>query len=362
MHLVQRKTLAGSKTAPHSSQWRMLVNLYRKVTGHTSMEPGSFAVQLDETKTVTQVLGCLVESKKEEPGHCVVDSASVVIHVVSRAKSSQMTLKLPSSTFVHYHYEDEDAVSFSVDLGHVVDCLQLLGTTTSDDRTATLSYTPSDAVLKLTLEEQGIFTTCDVAVLDLDPDVQSVLDVKAAFRATATVCKFIAPSPLFRDLFCDFDDNAALRVTVTPAKLIIANATGVGTKEVHAPRGLFHKFDVGNRHHSFTYRNSAFLRGMRALAYATDTYIQINADGMLHVQHILGLPRSSGALDADDLFLEYTCCSADVDDSLDDRDPDGGLDRRRSKSSSSSQKKKRSRSKKSKTHRSDPSSFASPEY
>ena len=266
----------------------------------------SFALQLDgrNQQMLHQMLGCLVDKKGIEQEACfVVDSeVGLCVHVVGRSKSYQSTLRLLTSCFVNVVVQGDEEVSFSVNVGKLLECLQLLGSS-YDEKTASLSFDPSDAALKSTLEDhQGVFTTCDLAVFEDQMDLDH--DITAAFRARPTICKLIAVSRLLRDLVADFDDGSAaskaIRLSVTERHLRLSTAGGLGTLEIDAPRALFTTFHRGKKTDiAFTYQKDIFLRGTKALSYATDTYIAINDMGMLQLRHIFN-----------GVHFEYTCAAA----------------------------------------------------
>ena len=108
--------------------------------------------------------------------HVVVDAANVEFHVMGRSKTTRARLTFPSGCFQAYEARDEhdnefvdgadqEALALSLDGGGLVDCLRILG-----DCDVSLSYAQRDEIVKLTLEEPGAFTACDLCALDAGDD------------------------------------------------------------------------------------------------------------------------------------------------------------------------------------------------
>ncbi|KAJ8600423.1 hypothetical protein CTAYLR_001474 [Chrysophaeum taylorii] len=272
----------------------------------------SFAARFDEQCPAVGLLGCLVDAKRsEQAAHWVIDEDGLRVHVVGKSKSSFSTLNFPKAALGKYVCRG-DLLTFSLDVASLVDCLQLFGTSPSEDRSITLTYEPSDAALKLMLEEQGVFTCCDVHVLDVVADLDSADDMRAAFSTSDEVSRVIADSATLRQVVAEFDDasgSSMIRVEISrgPPHFRLSAAGGIGAVEVDVPRAVFASFSAPPDPHVFSYHKDAFLRGMRALAYADQTSIAINERGMLKAQHMV--PGAG----ADHVHVEYVCCSADLD-------------------------------------------------
>jgi len=131
--------------------------------------------------------------------------------------------------------------------------------------------------------------------------------MRTAFRTSGIVAEIICNSKILKELVSDLDDSSAtlVRVVLSSNKLSFSVTTTNGTIEIEAPNNLFAKFKVSRTSRTFIYRKENFLRGMAALAYATDTYLIINDDGILKLQHIIA-PKANHA---DHVFLEYYCSS-----------------------------------------------------
>ena len=64
-----------------------------------------------------------------------------------------------------------DMINFTVNLNTLLSCLNLHGTSQSSDIiTATFYYSNEEEILKVTMEESGILSVCEINVLDMSDD------------------------------------------------------------------------------------------------------------------------------------------------------------------------------------------------
>ena len=62
-------------------------------------------------------------------------------------------------------------INFTVNLNTLLSCLNLHGTSQSSDIiTATFYYSNEEEILKVTMEESGILSVCEINVLDMSDD------------------------------------------------------------------------------------------------------------------------------------------------------------------------------------------------
>mmetsp|Transcript_13778 Transcript_13778/g.47968 ORF Transcript_13778/g.47968 Transcript_13778/m.47968 type:complete len:282 (+) Transcript_13778:259-1104(+) len=268
------------------------------------------------------------------------------MHVMGCGKTTHTTLQLPRSCFVAFEaYDEDDAelelggsgdvepLRFALDLRSLVDCLRLFGSDSQAERAVTMSFAPADAVFKLTLEDHGAFTACDLHVLDFDPAQElddAVAGVVNHFHAADCVAKVLVKSAVLRDIVQDFDEArggsgsgaagcVTVRVSAAAPWFSVSSAGPLGTCEVTVPRENFIKFDAPAPRgggDSFPFRRAAFLHGMKALQHADETFLRINEHGALLTQHMLAT-RAGG----DNIYIEHFCDSARVDEE-DEEDDD----------------------------------------
>ncbi|KAH8060482.1 exodeoxyribonuclease III [Aureococcus anophagefferens] len=238
-----------------------------------------FSARLDSAALVTSLIECLIEEKRSEVvAHIAIDAAGLELHVVGRSKSTHATLTLPVSCFAAFDCVDEtgapfvrggdqEPIAFSVDVRALVECLKLFGAAGADLEVS-LSYAPATEVFKLTLEEPGAFTSCDVHVLEDSNDLEGATDMAGAFRDAPTAAK--TPRRRRRS------------ATHRPPP------GSVGCVQIDVPRDAFVVFEAPEETRSWTYQTQAF-HGMKALRTRTDP----PSGSMLSLQWCPGTTREN---------------------------------------------------------------------
>ena len=167
----------------------------------------SFCARLDRADQMAALLDSLLTQNSDDAVHVVVDAANVEFHVLGRSKTTRARLNFPSGCFQAYEARDEhdnefidgadqEPLALSLDGGGLVDCLRILG-----DCDVSLSYAQRDEIVKLTLEEPGAFTACDLCALDAGDDEDLLQDdLRDAFAASSPACTLLAASAALRDV------------------------------------------------------------------------------------------------------------------------------------------------------------------
>ena len=175
----------------------------------------SICARLDRADQMATLVECLLMQNSDDAVHVVVDAANVEFHVMGRSKTTRARLTFPSGCFQAYEARDEhdnefvdgadqEALALSLDGGGLVDCLRILG-----DCDVSLSYAQRDEIVKLTLEEPGAFTACDLCALDAGDDEDLLQDdLRDAFAASSPACTLLAASAALRDVVQDLDESA----------------------------------------------------------------------------------------------------------------------------------------------------------
>lgn len=282
----------------------------------------SFCARLDRADQMAALLECLLMQNSDDAVHVVVDAANVEFHVLGRSKTTRARLNFPSGCFQAYEARDEhdnefvdgadqEALALSLDGGGLVDCLRILG-----DCDVSLSYAQRDEIVKLTLEEPGAFTACDLCALDAGDDEDLFQDdLRDAFAASSPACTLLAASAALRDVVQDLDESAVaaqyIRLSVGRQRARFSARGSTGTVEIDVPRDAFVLFEPPPRRTGWKYRTGAFLHAMRALPHARETCVRISPQGILGVQHLVD--SDSGE---DKIFLEHMVCA------LEEEEPD----------------------------------------
>jgi hypothetical protein len=125
--------------------------------------------------------------------------------VTGRTKSTQARVNLQSQLFESFTLSESDSVKFVVNLHLLLECLHLYGTGIATETvTSTFFHSARDATFKLTLEDSGVVTVCDINTLyDEMNDEDNLL---AQFRDSPEVCQIIVKSDLLREALQDLMD------------------------------------------------------------------------------------------------------------------------------------------------------------
>ena len=286
----------------------------------------SFCARLDRADQMAALLECLLmpQTAGDDAVHVVVDAANLAFHVLGRSKTTRARLTLPAGCFQAYSARDEhdvefvdgadqEPLAFSVDGGGLVDCLRILG-----DCDVSVSYAQRDEVVKLTLEEPGAFTACDLCAIDTQDDEDLFQDdLKDAFAASEPACTLLVMSAALRDVVQDLDESAVaaqyIRLSVGNKRARFAARGSTGTVEIDVPRDAFMVFEPPRRRTGWKYRTGAFLHAMKALSHARETCVRISPQGILGVQHLV--ESDSGD---EKIFLEHMVCALEEEVPLDD--------------------------------------------
>ena len=207
----------------------------------------SFCARLDRADQMATLVECLLMQNSDDAVHVVVDAANVEFHVLGRSKTTRARLTFPSGCFQAYEARDEhdnefvdgadqEALALSLDGGGLVDCLRILG-----DCDVSLSYAQRDEIVKLTLEEPGAFTACDLCALDAGDDEDLFQDdLRDAFAASSPACTLLAASAALRDVVQDLDESAVaaqyIRLSVGRQRARFSARGSTGTVEIDVPR------------------------------------------------------------------------------------------------------------------------------
>ena len=163
---------------------------------------------------------------------------------------------------------------FTVDLNLLLECLQVFGAASLANTMLTMSYEvrgggreggnllrlllllvaarltlpssfpppqPNQAVLRLTLEEQGVLTTCDIHALEEGEDALDLAALASAFRSSPEVLRAILKSEVLKEAISELSDlpgAGSVRVSVAPHEPHFHLAAGgvYGALEIFLPK------------------------------------------------------------------------------------------------------------------------------
>jgi hypothetical protein len=253
---------------------------------------GSFTCRLDSVKDITEVMTCLsTNMKKDLPCTIEAELESLIIMVTGRSKSTQARLTLQADHFDEYAYESpNDTVKLSLNLTALLDCLQLFGS--SDSAASTMTYSADDAIFRLSLEDSGILTTCELPGLYVDDEDTANGGLFVTFRESPEECAVLMQSEVMlqhvQELF-EVPGATCVRVRFSSTGMSM-KVTGADERscEVEIPRtaDIFVSFHfVGAHTVSWAYPIGSLQLALKALGVAKETYLRINSDGLLCAQH-----------------------------------------------------------------------------
>lgn len=252
----------------------------------------SFSCRTDNIKSIADILTSLYfDSNRDQPCFIEASPTEITFIVTGNTKSQQARLVITIDVFEDYICNC-DSIKCSVNLTVFLDCLKLFGS--SDNTTATLSYSTGDDVINLSLEELGVITTCEITSLYCDDyddfDQQSLF---IAFRDCPEECQLILKSEPLRESVQELTDafwagSIRFQVTSTPPLMKLMTSGSIGAYEISIPRSseAFVSFQCRNAV-NFSYPLRSFVFGMKALSVSKEAFIRVNSRGMLCVQHLI---------------------------------------------------------------------------
>lgn len=284
-----------------------------------------FSCKIENAKTLITVLQCLSHaSRKAQYAQWEASPSGLVIIVTGKAKFTQAQGTLDKGLFQAYECVEAGG-RFGINLTTVLDCLQIFGS--ASQASATMVFNPADAQLKITLQEGGVFTTCEIRTLEEDGDTMEFAAVAASFKSSKETCKCIIKSQSFKEAFQDLTDQPGSPASITfqigkaAPQFRMDSSGSLGSCEVQFPSSseAFVHFSCSVPFLSWTYALSALEGGMKALSAANETYIRINGEGIMLIQH--QMPVGPGQ----EAFVDFLICANVADgDEEDGQDENAG--------------------------------------
>jgi hypothetical protein len=161
----------------------------------------------------------------------------------------------------------------------------------------------------LVVEEGGVLCECSMQVLEHEGGDMDLLEFESAFEQSAVVARCIMKSEPLHDAFAElYDLPSAASVTIAmyntekqhgpDAKSLALSATSeTGSCEIDfAPTSrAFIEYhcaagddgDGDDDCHSATFHVAVLQQAFKALAHSNETFLRMNGDGFLSVQHMI---------------------------------------------------------------------------
>ncbi|CAH8528567.1 unnamed protein product [Heterobilharzia americana] len=230
---------------------------------------------------------------------------------VEDSKCIQGNAFLHSALFREYSVK-KDVVSFRTNLGILIDCLSIFGTSIQGPPVSLiLSYKTHGSTIDLLLEENAVVAECNIKTME----AFEILDFD--FSSSNIADKFIMKSECMREAFNELDTSSEiLEVAIIPppaiqSRLRLTTYGFAGTMHFDLPRSsdqveVFESVTASPRIARF---RLSLLRPAtnRALSMASRISLRINDRGFLSIQFMINIS------DGEVAFVEFFCVP-DVDE------------------------------------------------
>lgn len=298
----------------------------------------------ESVKLLVTLLSCLASpGKKEQRIRCDIDAHGILFTAHSKGKSLQIKTSLGGELFETYKLsierepgddshdiaadkdEDDDLqLSFALNLNTLIECLSIFGPGALATTSLRMSYLPQTASLLLVVEDSGVICECAMQVLEHDGNDVGQLEFESAFENSAVVGRCIMQSEPLHDAFAElYDLPSAASVTIAmfgkedphgrcaflnggssesslPHKCLSLSATsetgsceiefGVTSKafiEFFCAPPANNEDDGDGGKCAATFHVAVLQQAFKALAHSNETFLRMNADGFLSVQHMV---------------------------------------------------------------------------
>ncbi|CAH0476497.1 unnamed protein product [Peronospora belbahrii] len=283
----------------------------------------------ESVKILVTLLSCLTHGKRDERVRCDVDRRGLLFTAHSKGKSLQLKTSIGRELFESYQFgiirdsdvieeqheddevNDEVQVSFALNVNLLIECLSMFGPSALVTTSLRMTYKPESASLLLVVEDNGVMCECSMQVLEHEGGDLSQLEFESSFEQSAVVARCIMQSEPLRDAFSElYDLPSAASVTISMAdednrnpdnrserKCLSLSATSeTGSCEISfAPTSsAFIEFSCapiaeGNCTGSYgaTFHVAVLQQAFKALAYSNETFLRMNGDGFLSIQHMV---------------------------------------------------------------------------
>mmetsp|Transcript_6968 Transcript_6968/g.20368 ORF Transcript_6968/g.20368 Transcript_6968/m.20368 type:complete len:280 (-) Transcript_6968:395-1234(-) len=249
-----------------------------------------FSCRLDNAKTLHTVLTCLAVGKKDQNTVVEVTEEGICFMVLGQAKYTQANGMMKRELFQAYRCV-EGGGRFTVNIKTVLECLGIFGFASLQSTSVSMSYNLDTGVFRIALEEQGILTTCEIVSYADTEDAMELTALATAFAETDEVFKAILRSEHLREVIAELGEiPGAGQATVSvspespPLQFSTQGTFGYCDLELHKNNSTFLHVEC-EAEQRWQYNLTALLKSMRALQHAKDTFVRVNAEGILCVQH-----------------------------------------------------------------------------
>ena len=307
----------------HSAEGRTRAGRRASKRHHHHSRRAVFFAQIGNALTVVNGLRGVFDGRRDQHALVAINLNSMSFTAMDNSKSCQGTATLHERLFDEWEMADDvDRVAFRINLAVLLDCLGCLGMQNLAHTLLRLEY--DEDTFKLVLMEGTVVNECKIRTIVEEDEDGGLLDFAGAFRAVGVKNRAILPSEHLRDAFSELSElpgATTVSVLMSPQRPFFRlSAQGQnGSCEIEFPHG----------HESFTqlmcevplefeYRLSLLQHAGRALATADKTFLRMNQDGMLSIQHMMVQSAEGGKTYVDFFVL------ADITDNDEEEEDDEG--------------------------------------
>ncbi|DBA02468.1 TPA: hypothetical protein N0F65_008682 [Lagenidium giganteum] len=291
-------------------------------------EKPALVCTMESAKMFVTLLSCLGTGRKDQRVRCDVDARGLLVTAHSKGKSLQIKTSLSSNLFDSYDFHvgdqdsddaeltDDDAqISFALNLHTLIECVSIFGASALATTSLRLSYLAQAARLLLVVEDSGVVCECSMQVLEREGNDVGPMEFESAFEHAAVVGRCIMQSAPLHEAFAElYDLPSAAAVTITMVgqgddsttnndaasgclKLRATSESGA-CDIAFAPRSsAFIEFFCARSDGSCsgTFHVAVLQQALKALAQSSETFLRMNDDGFLSVQHMIEGPAGERA-------------------------------------------------------------------
>mmetsp|Transcript_28774 Transcript_28774/g.37312 ORF Transcript_28774/g.37312 Transcript_28774/m.37312 type:complete len:318 (-) Transcript_28774:134-1087(-) len=272
----------------------------------------AFSCKMDNVKELVNILQCLsVAGKKDQICQCDINTEGFTLIVIGNSKFTQAQAVIHRDLFQAFECDDQ-GVSYGINLNTLLECLQINGTANLGTTALSMSFMPDTAIFKMTLEDQeGIFTSCEINTV-FDDGHMEFEAIAQEFRQSREVCSVILKSENLKEVVSEMNDvpGATDAVFFINSELLRLSTSGpLNASDFEIPRKsqLFVHYECKEEEVEWSYSIRALTDAMRALNYAAETYLRLNEEGLMCIQHQITALNQ-------DIYVDFLICANEIDE------------------------------------------------
>ncbi|KAK8814184.1 hypothetical protein WA158_008046 [Blastocystis sp. Blastoise] len=247
------------------------------------------SLSIDSVQPMLRVLNTMSKGDKNEQLSCEFSNSGLFFTVIDRSKTLQVNAHFAKEKFLEFIFEGQSD-SITVSYMEFIQCLSIYGNEKSANTKLTLIYSSSEGLVQLKLDESGITSLCNIKTMmgtNIDIDFPSI------FNSTTANNKCILESST---LDCGVSDIYRIKDGKSIGIQFTENGLNILSDDsLFAKCTIFFKSDnsgiisySSENDHIYRYNREFFLRCMNTLSISLRSYIRINQEGMMCIQHMIG--------------------------------------------------------------------------